>query len=96
MIFGKKKKVAALEKEEVVIQNPVAYLNAATNRLWTAMSAMDQAGVEYESAVLHAHDNELEKYDKAITAARQQMKTAQFCVREVFGTLLEKTTHEGA
>lgn len=89
MIFGKKKNKAPAKEEEIVVtQNPVSTLRAGTNRLWSALNAMDEAEMQYESAVLAAHDNELEKYDKAINTARREMKCAKFCVQEVFGSLL--------
>lgn len=89
MIFGKKKNRAPVKEEEVVVtQNPAKALGASANRLWSALNAMDEAEMEYESAIRYAHDNELEKYDKAVTMARGEMKHAKFCVQEVFGSLL--------
>ncbi len=44
MIFGKKKNKAPAKEEEVVVtQNPVSTLRAGTNRLWSALNAIDEA-----------------------------------------------------
>lgn len=88
MLFSKKKKEASVQEEKVVINDPVKYLGASTNRLWSALNSLDEACVQYEAAILAASDKDIAKYDKAVNTARQEMKSAKFCVREVFGTLL--------
>ena len=90
MLFGKKKKEASIQKEKVVIDDPVRYLGASANRLWSALNSLDEACVQYEASILAASDKDIAKYDKAVNAARQEMKSAKFCVREVFGVLLNE------
>lgn len=90
MIFSKKKNKAPIKEEEVVVNDPMKELGGAANRLWSALNAIDEAGMYYESAIFAASDKDIAKYDKTVSIARREMKTAQFCVNEVFTTLLEK------